>query len=96
MVADPRLLNEYLDYHATQFEKWSKVSDGFFNAQFQQLLLYRNGRQLMLVISIRKHKSLDKLNTKTTENNPRVDGWNTRMKKYQEGISGTSPGEVWV
>ncbi|WP_080055808.1 L-rhamnose mutarotase [Spirosoma aerolatum] len=96
LVADPKLQNEYLDYHATQFEKWPEVSKGFCNAQFQQLLLYRNGRQLMLVISIPKGESLDKLNPKTTENNPRVDDWNARMKNYQEGISGTSPGEVWT
>ncbi|GAB4024613.1 L-rhamnose mutarotase [Spirosoma gilvum] len=96
MVADPKLQAEYLDYHATQFEKWPEVSNGFCNAQFQQLLLYRNGRQLMLVISVPKGESLDKLNPKTTENNPRVDEWNARMKKYQEGIPGTKPGEVWV
>ncbi|GAB3947312.1 hypothetical protein GCM10028805_19330 [Spirosoma harenae] len=96
LAADPKLQQEYLDYHATQFEKWPEVSNGFCNAHFQQLLLYRNGRQLMLVISIPKGEHLDKLNPKTTENNPRVDEWNTRMKKYQEGIPGTKPGEVWV
>lgn len=96
LVADPTLQQEYLDYHATQFEKWPEVSKGFCNARFQQLLLYRNGRQLMLVISVPKGESLDKLNPKTTENNPRVDEWNARMKKYQEGISGTKPGDVWV
>jgi hypothetical protein len=96
LVADTSLQNEYLTYHATQFEKWPEVSKGFCNAQFQQLLLYRNGRQLMLVISVPKGESLDKLNPKTTENNPRVDEWNALMKKYQEGISGTKPGEVWV
>ena len=96
VVADTSLQNEYVAYHATQFEKWPEVSNGFCNAQFQQLLLYRNGRQLMLVISIPKGESLDKLNPKTIENNPRVEEWNARMKKYQEGILGTKPGEVWV
>ncbi|QDK80621.1 L-rhamnose mutarotase [Spirosoma sp. KCTC 42546] len=95
LVADPKLQNEYLAYHATQFEKWPEVAKGFCNANFQQLLLFRNGRQLMLVISVPKGESLDKLNPKTTENNPRVDEWNTRMKTYQEGIPGTNPGEVW-
>ncbi|WP_198175210.1 L-rhamnose mutarotase [Spirosoma telluris] len=88
LVTDPKLQNEYLAYHATQFEKWPEVSKGFCNANFQQLLVFKNGRQLMLVISIPKGESLDKLNPKTTENNPRVDEWNARMKKYQEAISG--------
>ena len=96
LVADEKLQSQYLGYHATQFEKWPEVSNGFCNASFQQLLLYRNGRQLMLVISIPKGESLDKLNPKTTENNPRVDEWNRIMKKYQEGIEGTKPGETWV
>jgi hypothetical protein len=58
--------------------------------------VYKNGRQLMLVISIPKGANLDELNPKTTENNPRVDGWNARMKKYQEGVEGTKKGETWV
>jgi hypothetical protein len=96
LVADPKLQNEYLDYHAAQFQQWPEISKGFCNADFQQLLLYRNGRQLMLVISIPKGESLDKLNPGTTENNPRMDEWNKIMKKYQEGIAGTSAGETWV
>ena len=96
LVADKKLQQEYLNYHATQFEKWPELSKGFCNASFQQLLIYRNGRQLVLVISIPKGESLDKLNPKTTENNPRVGEWNKIMDKYQEGILGTKKGETWV
>lgn len=96
LVKDPELQQEYLNYHATQFQKWPEVSQGFCNANFQQLLVFKNGRRLMLVIGIPKGESLDKLNPKTTENNPRVNEWNKLMKKYQEGIPGTKPGEVWV
>ncbi|MDB5192906.1 MAG: L-rhamnose mutarotase [Segetibacter sp.] len=96
LVNNSKLQKEYMDYHATQFEEWPEVAKGFCNASFQQLLVYRSGRQLMLVISVPKGESLDKLNPKTTENNPRVDQWNGLMKKYQEGIEGTRPGETWV
>lgn len=96
LVADPKMQQEYLNYHATQFQKWPEVSKGFCNAQFQQLLVFRNGRQLMLVISIPKGESLDKLNPLTAKNNPRVDDWNKQMGKYQEGIPGTAKGESWV
>jgi len=96
LVADTKLQKEYLNYHATQFEKWPEVSKGFCKADFQRLLVYKNGRQLMLVISIPKGESLDKLNPRTTENNPKVNEWNKIMRKYQEGIEGTKPGEVWV
>lgn len=96
LVADERLQNEYMQYHATQYQLWPEVSKGFCNAGFQQLLVFRNGRQLMLVISIPKGANLNDLNPKTTANNPRVDEWNKLMAKYQEGIAGTGKGEVWV
>ncbi|HSU51144.1 MAG TPA: right-handed parallel beta-helix repeat-containing protein, partial [Segetibacter sp.] len=82
LVANPTLQKEYLNYHARQFKDWPEVAKGFCNASFQQLLVYKNGRQLMLVISIPKGENLDKLNPKTTKNNPRVVEWNNRMKKY--------------
>lgn len=50
----------------------------------------------MLIIAIPKGESLEKLNPKTTKNNPRVNDWNKIMAPYQEGIEGTSPGEKWV
>lgn len=96
LVADRHKQQEYLEYHATQFENWPEVAQGFCNAGFQQLLVFKNGRQLMLVISIPKGENLEKLNPKTTENNPRVEEWNTIMRKYQEGLEGTRPGEKWV
>lgn len=96
LVADKKMQQEYLNYHATQFEQWPEVSKGFCNAGFQQLLLFKNQRQLILVISIPKGESLDNLNLKTTENNPRVAQWNAIMKKYQQGIEGTGKGETWV
>jgi L-rhamnose mutarotase len=96
LVADKKLQQEYLDYHATQFEKWPDIAKGFCNADFQQLLLFRNGRQLVLVISIPKGKTLDELNPKTVENNAKMLEWNKIMGKYQEGIEGTKKGETWV
>ncbi|MFL1012179.1 L-rhamnose mutarotase [Flavisericum labens] len=96
LVEDKNLQNEYLQYHQTQFEEWPEVAQGFCNANFQQLQVFKNGRQLMLVISIPKGENLDKLNPKTTENNPRVNDWNALMQKYQTGIEGTNPDETWV
>lgn len=96
LVNDEKMQKEYLDYHKTQFEKWPEISKGFCNAEFQRLAIFKKDRQLMLIISIPKGKKLDDLNPKTTLNNPKVDEWNAIMKKYQEGIEGTKPDEVWV
>lgn len=96
LVADTVLQREYMHDHHVQFKEWPEVAQGFCNAGFQQLLVFRNGRQLLLVISIPADKTLDELNPETEENNPRMVEWNHRMSKYQEGIEGTKPGETWV
>lgn len=96
LVQDTVMQQEYMNYHATQFEKWPEISYGFCKAEFQQLLMFRNGRQLMLIISIPEGKTLDELDPKTTEDNPKVDEWNSIMAKYQEGIEGSAPNEKWV
>jgi L-rhamnose mutarotase len=96
LVKDTTLQKEYMEYHRTQFEKWPEVAKGFCHAEFQQLLVFRTDRQLMLVISVPKGKSLDNLNLKTTENNPRVIKWNTIMSKYQEGIEDAPKGTTWI
>ncbi len=61
LVSDAKLQKEYLNYHITQFKKWPEVAKGFCNAGFQQLLVYKKDRQLMLVISIPKGASLDEI-----------------------------------
>lgn len=96
LVADSTMQQEYMHYHKVQFKEWPEVAKGFCNAKFQQLLTFRNDRQLLIVISIPADKTLDELNPKTEENNPRVVEWNKLMSKYQEGIEGTKPGETWV
>lgn len=96
LVSDEKLQKEYVDYHTTQFEKWPEIAKGFCNADFQQLQVFKFEKQLILIISIPKGESLDKLNPKTTQNNPRVDEWNALMKKYQSGIEGAKPDETWI
>ncbi len=96
LVEDPIKQEKYEAYHKTQFEQWPEVAQGFCNADFQQLQVFKKGRQLMLVISIPKGKSLEELNPKTTENNPRVEDWNALMQSFQTGIQGTKKGETWV
>lgn len=96
MRKDPIKQQQYLDYHLNQRAEWPEVAQGFCHAGFERLQLFRNGRQLMLVISIPKGKNLDGLNPKTIENNPRMVEWNKRMANFQEGIEDAPKGETWV
>ncbi len=96
LVANPQKQQAYLDFHAKQLKEWPEVAQGFCKADFQQLLIYKNGRQLLLIISIPANETLDHLNPRTTENNPKMVAWNNQMKQFQEGIEGTKPDETWV
>lgn len=96
LVADTIKQKEYMNYHARQIQDWPEVAQGFCRADFQQLLVYRSGRQLMLIISIPADKTLDELNPKTVDNNPQMIEWNKRMATYQEGIDQAPEGVVWV
>lgn len=96
LVKNEELQQEYLTYHKDQFEQWPEVSQGFCKAQFQQVLVYKNGRQLLLVINIPKDANFKELDAKTVENNPKVVAWNKLMATYQEGLPGAGEGETWV
>lgn len=96
LVDDESKQQAYFDYHKTQFEEWPEVASGFCNARFQEVLLYRNGRQLLLYISFPKGKDFAEIDALTTKDNPRVTKWNQLMGTYQEGIPGTEANETWI
>ena len=96
LVDNPVLQHEYMRYHEIQFNEWKEVPQGFCNADFQQVLVFKHDRQLMLVISIPEGKTLDELNPKTEENNPRVKEWNSIMSRFQVRIEDAPEGSTWV
>jgi hypothetical protein len=96
LVADSAKQREYMNYHAHQAQDWPEVARGFCEADFQKLLVYRSGRQLILIISIPADKTLEELNPKTVKNNPKMIEWNKIMATYQEGIELAPAGVVWV
>ncbi|WP_437919027.1 L-rhamnose mutarotase [Sphingobacterium sp. LRF_L2] len=86
----------YLEAHKKQYEEWPEVAKGFCQAGFEEVLLYRNNRQLMLYISFPKGKKFEDIDPLTLKDNPRVEEWNRLMGTYQEGIAGTAANETWI
>lgn len=93
---DQELQNQYLEMHASQFDKWPEVAQGFCQAEFSEVLLYKNESQLMLYISFPKGKRFADLDPLTSKDNPRVDEWNKIMSGFQQGIPGTEANETWI
>lgn len=96
LVENEAMQHDYMEYHRSQREEWPEVAQGFCNAGFQHVKVYRNGRQLMLVITIPAGAYLEELNPKTVENNPRAEEWNSIMRNFQEGIEDAPQGETWI
>lgn len=96
LKADKDQQEAYLRAHADQYEKWPEVAKGFCQARFEEVLLYRNDRQLMLYISFPKGQRFEEIDPLTLKDNPRVGEWNKLMGSYQEGIAGTAPDETWI
>ncbi len=96
LVDDAHKQKEYLEHHSTQAANWPEVVKGFCQEGFQKIDIYKKGRQLMLLISIPQNMDLEQMSRDNARNNPGVAEWDELMSTYQEGISGTRPGEKWV
>ncbi|TDS10282.1 L-rhamnose mutarotase [Sphingobacterium paludis] len=96
LVDDKAKQEAYLHAHEEQYEKWPEVAKGFCQAGFEEVLLYRNDRQLMLYISFPKGQRFEDIDPLTLKDNPRVNEWNKLMGSYQEGIEGTAANETWI
>lgn len=96
LVDDEKKQQMYFDYHDKQFEQWPEVADGFCNAGFEEVLLYRKDNQLMLYISFPKGSRFEDIDPLTIKDNPKVVEWNKLMGGFQEGIKGTAADETWV
>ncbi|MFD2967518.1 L-rhamnose mutarotase [Sphingobacterium bambusae] len=96
LVDDKAKQEAYLKAHEEQYQQWPEVAKGFCQAGFEEVLLYRNDRQLMLYISFPKGKKFEEIDPLTAKDNPRVDEWNKLMGSYQQGIEGTAANETWI
>lgn len=67
----------------------------FCDSDYQRLLLFKSGKELLMIVSIPKGASLKLLNTETKDNNPMKE-WTDLMKKYQKGMTGSRAGEIWT
>jgi len=96
LVDNEAMQHDYMEYHRSQREEWPEVEQGFCDADFQHVMVYRTDRQLMLVIIIPAGERLEELNPKTVEHNPRAEEWNSIMANFQEGLEDAPEGVTWI
>lgn len=86
-------LNAYLDYHK---KIWPEVEAGFKKAGYKHISLYRFDHLVVMRILVEKGADLDELGKLAESYHPKCKAWNKLMGEYQEGVSGTAPGQKWV
>lgn len=96
LVKDKEKQQEYINYHTSQKDDWPELSQGFCNEGFQSLTMYKQGRQIMLLITIPRENDLGEMSAKNSKNNPKVKEWDDIMYNYQEGLPGTKQNQKWV
>ena len=94
LVPDTAMQKQYLHLHEHQFELWPEVSAGFCSASFDELIILKNERELMLIIALDASLNFEIQNAKTTHNNPRVDEWNAHMSQFQTARNGEA--DTWI
>lgn len=93
ILQNEQKLKEYLNYHQ---HIWPEVEAGFKKAGYKKITLYRYNHLLVMIIVVPKNADLGAMGKLAESYNPRCAEWNKLMDGYQEGVSGTKPGQKWV
>src|SRR5690606_23166737 len=92
LVDDPKFIAEYEAYHQAV---WSEIRASIKDAGVTDMMIYRFGNRLFMVMDVDDTFSFEKKN-KMDLVNPKVQEWEALMWKYQRAIPGAKLGEKWV
>ncbi len=92
LVDDPKLIAEYEAYHQAV---WSEIRASIKDAGVTDMMIYRFGNRLFMVMDVDDTFSFEKKNEMDLVN-PKVQEWEALMWKYQRAIPGAKLGEKWV
>ncbi len=93
IVDDAEKLKGYLKYHE---QVWPEVEAGFKKAGYKKITLYRYNHLLVMAILVPENADLGAMGKLAESYSPRCAEWNKLMDGYQQGVSGTAPGQKWA
>ena len=89
---DPKLINEYEEYHK---KVWPEIIASIKGAGIEQMEIYRYGTRLFMIMEVDDDFSFEK-KTVADQNNPKVQEWEQLMWTYQQPLAGAAKGEKWM
>jgi len=89
---DPKLIAEYRRYH----EKiWPEITKSIKDSGITDMEIYWLGTRLFMIMEVSEDFSFE-AKTRADRENPKVQGWEKLMWKFQKPLPEAKPGEKWL
>jgi L-rhamnose mutarotase len=89
---DPQLIEEYIQYHQNV---WPEILSTIKLSGINNMDIYCLGTRLVMMIEADNDFSFEK-KALLDQGNSKVQDWETLMRKYQQSLPGSKPGEKWI
>lgn len=88
---DPRLIQEYVDYHQ---RVWPEILESITSSGILHMDIYRYANRLFMLMETTEAFSFEHKGAMDAVN-PHVQAWEQLMWKYQKALPGSQPGSKW-
>ena len=89
---DVALIAEYETYHQNV---WPEILQSIKESGIEHMDIYRTGNRLFMIMEVNEQFSFER-KAAADAANEKVQEWETLMRKYQQGLPGSKPGEKWT
>jgi len=92
LKADPKLIEEYEQYHKNV---WPNIIKSIKDSGIEVLDIYRTGNRMFMIIEANDDFSFEK-KAVMDKSNPKVQEWEELMWKFQQALPWAKTGEKWI
>jgi L-rhamnose mutarotase len=92
LKADPKLIQEYEQYHKNV---WQEIIKSIKGSGIEVLDIYRTGNRMFMIIEANDDFSFEK-KAVMDNSNPKVQEWEELMWKFQQALPWAKEGEKWI
>lgn len=92
LINDEKRIAEYEAHHKNV---WPGVRDSFKRAGITEVLLFRSGNRLCMMLEVNDQFSFEK-KQEIDRKDPVVQQWEELMGSYQQPLPWAKPGEKWT
>ena len=91
LIDDSELIAEYEKYHQNV---WTEIKQSILDSGIINMEIYRVQNRLFMIVEADENFSFEAKN-EADKNNPKVQGWEELMWKFQQQLPNSKPDEKW-